>query len=131
MTLATIVFFASLALIVALFTVKYFEERRGARFGGRSRVLADNAALNLKDALVHSRTQIEKLPPKVAHHSMKGVVTGALGAAHVARKIEGHAHRLADFVSAKRGFERRETKSEFLKGVSDYKNTGGEESTEV
>ena len=127
MQLAMIVFFVSLALIIALFVLRFFEDRRGERLAARPRQLADNAALNLKDALVHGRTQVEKLPPKVAHRSMKAAHKGALGAAGVARSLEAQAHRFADFVSSKGNFQRRETKSEFLKGVSDYKNSGGEE----
>ena len=121
---AAIVFFASLVLIIALFTLRSIEERRGERFAARGRTLADNAALNLKDALVEGRAHMEKLPPEVAHHTMKGVVAGAHAVAAGARLIESHAHRVADFVSAKRGFERRETKSEFLKQVTDFRNDG-------
>ncbi len=122
-----IVFIVSFALIVALFVLRYFEERRGAKFGEFPRQLADNAALNLKDALVHGRTQVEKLPPKVAHHGMRVVHKGALGAAGVARNLEDQAHRFADFVASKRNFQRRETKNVFLKEVSDFKNTGDAE----
>ncbi len=127
MTFATIVFFASLTLIIALFTVRYFEVKRGERFAPRARQLADNAALNFKDVLVDTRVQMEKLPPVVAHLSMRGAHAGALGAAALARMLEAQAHRFADFVSAKRGFKRGETKSEFLKEVSDFRSEGKEE----
>jgi len=50
----------------------------------------------------------------------------ALGLAASARYLERQAHRLADLVSHKRGFERRETKSEFLKQVTDFKASNGE-----
>lgn len=123
MVLAMIVFIVSLALIVLLFALRYVEERRGGRFGARPRQLADNAALNLKDALVHGKDQLEKLPPEVAHVSMGAIHSGALGAASVARSFEAQAHRFADFVSSKRNFQRRETKSEFLKQVTDFKNS--------
>ncbi len=122
--LATIIFFVSLVLIIGLFVLRAMEERRGNKFGARGRQLADNAALNLKDALVDGRTQLEKLPPAVAHVSMRAVHKGALGMAELARTLEDQAHRFADFVSSKGSFQRRETKSEFLKGVSDYKNNG-------
>jgi hypothetical protein len=126
MTLAMIVFFASLVLIVALFTLRFVEERRGAKFGEFPRKLADNAALNLKDALVSGREHIEKLPPELAHHTMRAAHSGALGAASLARSLEAHAHRFADFVSSKGSFQRRETKSEFLKQVTDFKNGSGD-----
>lgn len=122
MTFATVVFFASLVLIIALFAVRHFEEKRGARFGARSRHLADNAALNLKDTLAYGREQLEKLPPEVAHVSMGVIHAGALAAASLARLFEYQAHRFADFVSSKRNFQRRETKSEFLKQVTDFRN---------
>ncbi len=127
MVFATIAFFVSLTLIVTLFVLRYFEERRGAKFGEFPRKLADNAALNLKDALVHTRHQIEKLPPEVAHHGMRVAHKGALGAAGVARSLEDQAHRFADFVASKRNYQRRETKSEFLKQVTDFKNSGDAE----
>lgn len=129
MMFAAIVFFVSLALIAALFTLRYFEERRGGRYAEFSRELADNAALNLKDVLVHTRVQMEKLPPHMAHLSMGAAHQGALGMARLARTLEDQAHRFADFVASKRNFQRRETKSEFLKGVSEFKN-GGESTDE-
>ncbi len=126
MMFAAIVFFVSLALIVILFVVRHFEERRGRKFAQNARQLADNAALNLKDALDETRVHMEKLPPEVAHQGMKVAHKGALGAAGIARTLEEQAHRFADFVASKRNFERRETKSEFLKGVSDFRNDGSE-----
>jgi hypothetical protein len=132
MVLATAAFFVSLVLIIGLFVLRMVEERRGARFGARPRHLADNAALNLKDALVHGRTQLEKLPPEVAHMSMRTAHKGALGAASLARSLEAQAHRFADFVSSKGSFQRREPKSEFLNQVQNFKqtNTGGESADE-
>lgn len=125
--MATIIFFVSLVLIIALFVLRAVEERRGDKYAARGRQLADNAALNLKDALVDGRKQMEKLPPAVAHVSMRAVHKGALGMAEFARTLEDQAHRFADFVSSKGSFQRRETKSEFLKGVSDYKNNAVDE----
>ena len=124
MVFATAAFFVSLVLIIALFTVRRIEEKRGERYAARSRQLADNAALNFKDVLVHGREQLEKLPPEVAHVSMKTVHKGALGAASLARSMEAQAHRFADFVSSKGSFRHREPKSEFLKQVKDFRKTG-------
>lgn len=121
MMLAMTAFFVSLALIIALFVLRFFEERRGGRFAARPRQLADNAALNLKDAITHGREQLEKLPPEVAHVSMKTVHMGALGAASLANALEQQAHRFADFVSSKGSFQRREPKSEFLNQVKNFK----------
>lgn len=131
MMLAITTFFVSLALIIALFTLRWFEERRGGRFGARPRQLADNASLNLKDALIHGRTQLEKLPPEVAHQGMKVAHKGALGAASLASALEEQAHRFADFVSSKGSFRHREPKSEFLKQVREFKQpNGGTEGSE-
>ncbi len=124
MVFATVAFSVSLVLIIALFTVRYFEEKRGERYSARARELADNAALNFKDVLVHGRDQLEKLPPEVAHVSMKTVHMGALGAASLARTLEAQAHRFADFVSSKGSFQKREPKSEFLKQVKGFRNSG-------
>ncbi len=128
MTLAMIVFIVSLMLIVALFTVRYAEERRGRKFAEFPRTLADNAALNFKDVLAHGRAQLEKLPPEAALVGMRAAHAAALAAAALARSLESQAHRFADFVSSKRGFERRETKSEFLKQVTDFRNEGVDQS---
>jgi hypothetical protein len=81
MLAATIVFALSFALIIGLFGLKYFEMRRGERVAKAMRVKADRAALELKDTLVHGRQQIEKLPPEIAHVSMRAMVAGALSAA--------------------------------------------------
>jgi hypothetical protein len=126
MMFATIVFFASLALIALLFVVRRAEERRGGKFAPRLRETADEAALDIKDLLVRGRTHMEKLPPEVAHVAMRGVHAGALGAAHMARQLEAQSHRFADMVSTRRSFKRGETKSEFLKEVSDFRNAGEE-----
>lgn len=126
MTLAMIVFFAALAGVIALFSLKFWEERRGRILAERSRARADEMALGLKDRLDDARAHAERIPPEVAHLSRKAVHAAALGTVGVARGMEKQALRVADLVSAKRGFERRETKSEFLKQVTEYKN-GSEE----
>ena len=46
----------------------------------------------------------------------------ALEFAHLARQASRQAHRLADFVSHKRNFERKETRSEFLRKMTELKN---------
>lgn len=130
MTAATIIFFASLVLIIGLFALKLYEERRGERVMEPIRDSADDAAREIKRAVVHSRVQLEKLPPEVAHVTLRGTVSLALSAAALARTFEAQAHRFADFVASKRNFQRRETKSEFLKQVTDYKNGTGEEESQ-
>jgi hypothetical protein len=51
-----------------------------------------------------------------------------LGFAAFARSSERQAHRLADLVSHKHGFVPRETRSEFLRKMSEHKNGGGQAS---
>lgn len=128
---AMIIFFASLVLIVGLFALKVWEERHGRRFAPHARARADDLAREIKQQLHHSRVQIEKLPPEIAHHTMTGIVSIAHSIAAFARIVEHNAHRIADFVSAKRGFERRETKNDFLKRVQEYKNEGVEASDDL
>ena len=123
---AVIIFALSLLGITTLLSLKVVEERRGARFAARLRESADIRALNLKSFALQSREELAKLPPFLLLFSRVLVREAALGLAASARYLEGQAHRLADLVSHKRGFERRETKSEFLKQVTDFKASNGE-----
>jgi hypothetical protein len=120
---AMTVFFAALALILILFTVKKIEVRRQQRFGENLRQLADAGALRVKASLMTTERYIESLPFFISAIARYGVHIGALSFARLARTLESEAHRLADMVSHKRGFERKETKSKYLKEVSSYKNT--------
>ncbi len=131
MLAATIIFFVSLALIIGLFALKMYEERRGARVMEPLRSQADDAAREIKRTAIHTREQLEKLPPEVAHVTMHGAISAALGAASLARRFEAQAHRFADFVASKRNFQPRESKNAFLKRVRQLKNGGVEESADL
>ena len=122
---AVILFFVSLLLIVLLFVLKRFEVRRGARIGESFRAQADVGALRVKQWLEAGETFIENIPLYASALARYGVHIGALGFARAARGSAEQAHRLADLVSHKRNFERRETKSQFLRDVSEYKNGNG------
>ena len=122
MTLATVIFLVSLCGIVALFAVKYWEERQGLEIVASLRKKADQRALKIKDLLNESGAHAAKLPPKAMHLVRYLIHIAALEAAHMARLLEEQAHRLADFVSHKHHFEKGETRSEFLKRVSEHKN---------
>jgi hypothetical protein len=118
---AMIIFGVSLTLIIALFVLKRIEIRRDVRFGEHLRASADSGALRVKALLETTEDHIENIPFFIGAMTRYGVHVGALSFARLARVLEEQAHRLADLVSHKHRFERRETKSKFLKEVSDYK----------
>ena len=123
MTLAAfIAFILSLAGIVALFILKYREEEHGRVFAPALKEKGDVHALNLKEFIAGLRAEVATWPPRIALFSRVAVHHGALSFAAFARTLERKAHELADAVSHKRGFEKRETRSEFLRQVSEYKN---------
>lgn len=123
--LATIAFFLSLAGIIGLFALKQWERSRGRTFFPAYRMKADEKALRLKELLEAGRKDLTKLPPLFLH-AVQHIVHGiAVDAGHIAHWLGTQAHRLADAVSHKRNFSPRETKSEFLKKVSEHKNGDG------
>ena len=117
-----IVFACSLVCILLLFAVKKLETGRGKRFAEGLRIRADYGALYIKHWLELSEEYLEHTPFYVVALARYGVHVSALSFARVAKKSAEYAHSLADLVSHKRNFERRETKSQFLKEVSEYKN---------
>jgi hypothetical protein len=122
---AMTVFFIALAGLVALFTLKQWEFSRDRMLFLPMRIRADEEALHLKELLVAARADIQHLPPLLLD-ATRSVVQGiAVDAGHIAHWLGEQSHRLADSVSHKRNFERRETKSEFLKKVSEHKNGNG------
>ena len=121
MLLATLLFFGSLVAIAALFVFKYWELRT-ERAASTIRDRADEQALRLKQMLTHMREESEKLPPQLVRFARLGIHELALGVAGMARLLERQAHRLADMVSHKHRFERRESNNDYLKQVTDHKN---------
>jgi hypothetical protein len=130
MTVAIAAFTIALLLIIALFSLKSYEVRSNRVVMYEMRLRADEFAVDLKDWLLHMRDQLEQLPPMMAYLSRWLVHEAALGFAAAARLAESQAHRLAEVVSHKRSFERRETKSDFLKRVTEYKSGSDIEDTE-
>lgn len=123
MLIAAAIFFVSLIGIIILFGIKYWEVRNERPSISRVRTRADVRALEIKAWLLHLRAELEKVPPSVVALGRFGVRDVALGIAGVARSIERQAHKLADLVSHKRHFERKESKNSYLKRVSDYEPT--------
>lgn len=121
MTLAAgILFGVSLFGIIALFLVKRFEVKKGILIGGRFRSHADDFALDVKWVFMVIEWYLAHTPDFLFALSRFGIRNLALGVARLARTSEARAHQLADFVSHKRNFERRETRSDFLKQVGEH-----------
>ena len=122
MVFATLIFALSLLGIIILFVLKAWEVRTERFLAPLLRERIDGRALEVKRLIALSQGELRKLPPEMVFLMRTVLHDAALGAASVARFLEGQSHRLADLVSHKRGFERRETRSDFLKHVSGYKN---------
>src|SRR3989338_225976 len=125
MTLAFVVFFFSLFAIAFLFALKSWEIRKERIVFASWREKADVRALQLKELLDAARLDLSKLPPGAVRLSRIGIHQLALGFAALARGAEGYAHQVADLVSYKHHFEKRDTRSEFLKKVAEHKSGNG------
>ena len=122
MVFAGTIFFLSFAGIVLLFVLKLREERTGRRFAPAWRDALDTEAVHIKGLLMAAELDLKKVPPLVVYWGHVVVHVAALEFARAARTASRQAHRLADFVSHKRNFQRRVTRSEFLKKMSERKN---------
>jgi hypothetical protein len=125
MLIAGITLAVSIVLLIVLFSVKYWELKHDRVLFPHARVRLDSQARRLKDLIVAARLDVAKLVPVLLRITRRLLHTGALTFASLARLAEYHAHRFADLVSYKHRFERRETRSEFLKKVSEHKNGNG------
>jgi hypothetical protein len=123
---AMVVFFLALALIVALFTLKQWEVSRGRVLMPTWRERADREALHFKELLGAAGKDVQHVPPFLLDAAQSVVHGIAVDAGHIAHWLGSQSHRLADSVSHKRNFERLETRSEFLKKVSEHKNGNGD-----
>jgi hypothetical protein len=106
----------------ALFYIKSWEEKHARVFAPGVRIFADGKALEIKSFLGRCENEFRKVAPTSIRIARALLHDLALSLAALSRASERQAHRLADMVSHKHRFERRETKSEFLKQVSDFKN---------
>jgi hypothetical protein len=116
---AAVTFGVSLFGILLLFVMKKVEVSRGALIGGSARDSADLFALRVKWVFLVIEWYLSRLPDFLFLLSRHAVRAGALYLARTARYAESQAYHLADFVSHKRNFERRETKSNYLKQVGE------------
>ncbi|HEY4516630.1 MAG TPA: hypothetical protein VJG64_01675 [Candidatus Paceibacterota bacterium] len=119
---ATAVFLLALVGIVLLFVLKMREEKIGHTYLPQWRVVADHEALHLKELLSAAQIDLKKVPPLAVHFAHVALHFAAIEFARAARGASRQAHRLADFVSHKHNFQRKETRSEFLKKMSERKN---------
>ena len=124
MLVAGIIFGCSLLGIIALFALKSWELSHERVLAPEMRRRGDIRAMQIKDLIFAARKDFENLLPRVVVIALYAIHEAALGFAALARMLEREAHRLADMVSHKRGFERRETRSEFLKKVAEHKENG-------
>ena len=118
---SSVLFGGGLLGLVGLFTIKYLEQHRGSEFPARWRARADSYADEVKIILARARHETTELLPKGVMVLRIGIHKCALWTASFARLTEKQAHRLADMASHKHHFQYRETRSDFLKQVSDYK----------
>ncbi len=136
MVVAASFFFASLAGLALLFTLKAVEAKRGGIFFPRLRGFCDDFALALKSMILRTGILLARVPPMLVLLTRYALHELALGAAKLARLAETQSHKIADLVSHKRSFEKRSDRpqgprSNFLKQVGDVKNGGHDEREEV
>lgn len=130
MVFAVTVFGCSFVGIAALFALKHWELRHNKIVAPALRARLDVRAHQVKELIFAARADAARLAPEMVRMAHALVHEGALAFARLARTLERQAHRLADTVSHKRGFERRETRSEFLKKVAEHKQSNLEEGSD-
>ena len=116
--MAAPVFFGALAALAVLFTLRLIEERRGARLGASVRLSLDRFALSIKAILMYVAALMERIPQITSFLLRAFAVALVRRFAHMTEGISRAAHSAADMVSYKHRYERKETRSTFLKEVS-------------
>ncbi|KKW24380.1 MAG: hypothetical protein UY70_C0016G0027 [Candidatus Kaiserbacteria bacterium GW2011_GWB1_52_6] len=106
--------------ITSLFYMKYLELRRERVRTSTFKEMADGYALNLKQLLARSRSEAAKSVPIAVLIVRLAVREFALQSAALLQFGERKAHQLADMLSHKHHFERRETRSDFLRQVGEH-----------
>lgn len=120
---AGIAFALSLAGIAVLFLLKHREVQAGEAFMPETlRDAGDVHALAFKEFLGQCRTEAALWPPRFVRASRFVLRDAALSVAVLARFVERQSHALADRVSHKHRFERRESANTFLKQVGEVKH---------
>lgn len=119
----------SLLVIVLLFMLRAWEQRQGHIFFPYARIAVDTQALKLRAFMFYLGDCIAAIPPMTVVLARFGIHQAALGAARLSRELEAGAHRLADRVSHRHRFERKETRSQFLKEVGEVKSGASSDET--
>jgi hypothetical protein len=122
MTVAAAVFLLSLVGIIALFVVKHRERSREALYAPRLRARLDDSARFLKARLVALEAEAEKIPPRAVAAGHFLLHDAAILVGHAGRALERKAFGLADMISHRHRFEKKEPRSDFLKRVNEAKN---------
>ncbi len=129
---AFVIFGLTLFGIIILFAIKIREMAYPSAVRAPWRDRADDFALQIKWVILVLEWYISRLPLLTTRIVRRIVGSAALSYARLARVSAEQAHLLADFVSHKRSFERRETKSQFLKQVIEHKNgNGGDDASQL
>ncbi len=116
------IFGVSLFGIVFLLAMKAWEMRREHVVAPRLRARLDAGAIFIKSQIEKGEAFLAELPSLASFVAMKTLAGGSVQVARLARRMSESAYRLADFISHKHNFERRETQSEFLKTMIEHKN---------
>lgn len=120
MVAAGIAFFGALLGIGSLLILKRWETTHNHIFFSDIRATLDRQALWLKRVLFTASRNVGSLPPFFIILLQQVVQKGAIAFGHLAHWLGRRSHDLADLVSHKYKFERRETRSEFLKKVIEH-----------
>lgn len=124
MLFASILFGVSLAGVIALFVLKRREEVRGSEYAPELKARADYQALRVKAFLRKAGRTIEHIPPALVVIGRILLHEGALLGARLGATLEEQSHKIADRVSHRHRFERRDTNSDFLKRMAEGRNGG-------
>lgn len=122
MAALTAVFSATLLSIVGLFSLRMWEVQRGSRVLAPWRERADGLARALKQAGIRFGLQMHRFPSLMLLITRYFIHLGAKAFARFARRMEESAHQIADRMSHKHRFQRRESQNQFLKDVAEHKN---------
>ncbi len=123
---AGIVFAFALVSILALLVLKYWESRRGVLILAPLRRRADLQALRVQSVFGDSSTLLSNVPPFALRLVRMLLAFVMRSFARLAHAAGSRALWLADLVSHRHNFERRNTRSEFLKQVSVHRVQAGE-----
>jgi hypothetical protein len=119
MIASTLVFLGALAGLAILFFVKSYELSREVLLFPKAHAFADDRARLLRGDLMRVSRALEKLPGRTVMMVRSVLHMAAVQAATMASSTEEKLYTLADKVSHKHRFERKETSSQFLKQVTE------------